>query len=237
MTALSLNDTLASPGAPSSDGVPRSIGRLLDVFEAVVEHNPCTLSEVAEVVGLTPTTARRYLQALAVRRYVERDPDGLYQAGPAARAAAERLRGEDELATLARRAQPHLHSLAGVAGESAYLGVRDHDAIVYLAMAQSERAIRHVGWIGQRLPVDSTAIGAALRSPDGPVFRSGGLEPDIAAVSMSLPGEWRARAAISIVGPAHRFDEAAIEVFRHRLRTAVDAMARDLDLPGSEHAP
>jgi len=237
MTALSLNDTMAPADSASSDGVPRSIGRLLDVFEAVVEHNPCTLSEVAEVVGLTPTTARRYLQALAVRGYVERDPDALYRDGSTARAVAERLRGEDELATLARRARPHLHALAAVAGESAYLGVRDHDAIVYLATAQSERAIRHVGWIGQRLPVDGTAIGAALRSPDGPVFRSGGLEPDIAAVSLSLPGEWRARAAVSIVGPAHRFDEAAIEVFRHHLRTAVAAMARDLDLPGPEHTP
>ena len=98
MTILSVNDNPMHAGPASPDCVPQSIGRLLDVFEAVVERNRCTLSEAAEVVGLTPTTAR---------------------------AVTERLRGEDELATLARRAQPHLHSLAVAAGESAYLRVRD----------------------------------------------------------------------------------------------------------------
>ena len=90
------------------------------------------------------------------------------------------------------------------------------------------------GWIGQRLPFDGTAIGAALADPAGPVFRSGGLEPDISAVSHGLPAEWEGRAAVSIVGPAHRFDDESIERFRVQLVDAVAALADELRLGGSE---
>lgn len=233
MTDLSPRDITASGGLDVDHDeviVPRSIGRLLDVFETVVERESCTLSEVADAVGLTPTTARRYLQALGVRGYVRRDLDGAYRTGPTIDTIVDRAGREDEVAALARRVQNHLDRLAASAGESAYLGVVDGDDIVYVATAQSERAIRHVGWIGQRLPFTATAIGAALSSPGAPVFRSGGLEADIAAVSCSLPGAWAGRAAVSIVGPTHRFDEGSIPVFRDRLITTIAAMADDLRL-------
>ena len=225
MTALSPHDIPEDV----DQSVPRSIGRVFDLFETVVARGSCTLTEAAAAVDLTPTTARRYLQALVARGYVERDADGAYAAGPAARALAGALDG-DAVSVLARRAQPHLERLASAAGESAYLGVVDDDSIVYVATAQSERAIRHVGWIGQRLPHERTAIGAALAAPGTPVFRSGGLEADISAVSHGLPGEWAGTAAISIVGPAHRFDDESIARFHAELTVAVDSLTNELRL-------
>ena len=139
----------------------------------------------------------------------------------------------DEVAALARRAQPHLERLASTVGESVYLGVVDDDSIVYVATAQTERAIRHVGWIGQRLPHEHTAIGAALAAPGRPVFRSGGLEADISAVSHGLPGAWEGTAAISIVGPTHRFDHASIARFELALTQAVGALIDELRLEAS----
>jgi DNA-binding IclR family transcriptional regulator len=57
--------------------------------------------------------------------------------------------------------------------ESAYLGVHDQgDSVLYLAQAASPHAIRHGAWIGQVVPLQGTAIGAALRDevrPDGHV--------------------------------------------------------------------
>lgn len=234
MTALSLNDNPTNGDGGGDETVPRSIARVLDLFETVVDHGSCTLTEAAADVDLTPTTARRYLQALVVRGYVDRAPDGSYTPGPAIRAVAERLGPDDAVATLARRVQGHLDRLAAAAGESAYLGVVDGDSIVYVATAQSERAIRHVGWIGQRLPFAGTAIGAALAAAGGPVFRSGGLEPDISAVSHALPGEWEGRAAVSIVGPAHRFDDQTVDGFRAHVVATVAALADELRLGGSE---
>ena len=226
MTALSPHDIVTSVD-PS---VPRSIARVFDLFETVVGRGSCTLTEAAVEVELTPTTARRYLQALVARGYIERDAGGAYTAGPAVRALAEALDDGDEVAALARRAQPHLERLASAAGESAYLGVINNDSIVYVATAQTERAIRHVGWIGQRLPHERTAIGAALAAPGTPVFRSGGLEADISAVSHGLPCVWAGTAAISIVGPAHRFDDESIPHFEAELTRAIDALSDDLRL-------
>lgn len=226
MTALSPHDIPAE----ADPSVPRSIARVFDLFETVVDRGSCTLTEAAVEVELTPTTARRYLQALVARGYVERDPDGAYAAGPAVRALAEAVAGDADVAALARRAQPHLDRLAAAAGESAYLGVVDGDTIVYVATAQSERAIRHVGWIGQRLPHERTAIGAALAAPSAPVFRNGGLEADISAVSHGLPGVWEGTAAISIVGPAHRFDDESIPRFQNVLTQTVTALVDELRL-------
>lgn len=226
MTALSSNDI---PGSEHGE-IPRSIARVFDLLEVVIERGACSLTEAATDVDLTPTTTRRYLQALVARGYVARDPDGTYTPGPASRALAHRLDDGDGVAALARRSQPHLERLAAEVGESTYLGVVDDDAVVYIATAQSERAIRHVGWIGQRLPHDSTAIGAAIRNPAEPVFRRGGLEPDISAVSLGLPGSWAGSAAISIVGPAHRFDPESIARFRAHLTEAIAALSHELRL-------
>ncbi|MGA0239337.1 MAG: IclR family transcriptional regulator [Acidimicrobiales bacterium] len=226
MTLLSLNDISEDEG-PS---IPRSISRVFDLLETVVARGSCTLTEAAGDVELTPTTARRYLQALVARGYIERTTGGAYRVGPAVRVLARALDDRDEVAALARRAQPHLERLASTVGESVYLGVVDDDSIVYVATAQTERAIRHVGWIGQRLPHEHTAIGAALAAPGRPVFRSGGLEADISAVSHGLPGEWEGTAAISIVGPTHRFDQASIARFELALTQAVGALIDELRL-------
>lgn len=226
MTALSPHDI----SAEADPSVPRSIARVFDLFETVVDRGRCTLTEAAAEVDLTPTTARRYLQALVARGYVERDADGAYTAGPAVQALAEAAAGDHDVAALARRVQPHLDRLAAAAGESAYLGVVDGDSIVYVATAQSDRAIRHVGWIGQRLPHERTAIGAALATPKTPVFRNGGLEADISAVSHGLPGVWEGAAAISIVGPAHRFDDDSIRHFEAALTRTVASLVDELRL-------
>jgi DNA-binding IclR family transcriptional regulator len=229
MTTLSLNDSSETAG----QSVPRSIARVFDLFETVVARGSCTLTEAAAEVDLTPTTARRYLQALAARGYIERNVDGAYTAGPAMRVLAGARDDGDEIAALARCAQPHLERLASAAGESVYLGVVDDDSIVYVATAQTARAIRHVGWIGQRLPHEHTAIGAALAAPGMPVFRSGGLEADISAVSHGLLGPWEGTAAISIVGPTHRFDDESIPRFETALVRAVGALTDELRLEAS----
>lgn len=228
MTALSANDTPDTPDSPAAPDapdtrVPRSIGRLLDLLELVIHRRSSTLTAAADETGLTPTTARRYLQALAARGYVERT-GGEYTPGPAIRDIAETLRTADEVQYLAARAQPHLERLAADTGETTYLAVADGDTAAYIATAESSRAIRHVGGVGQRVPLAGTAVGAALAAPGRPVTRSGTVEPDIAAVSLGLGGDWHGRAAISVVGPAHRFTREIAAGHEAALRDTVDAL-------------
>jgi DNA-binding IclR family transcriptional regulator len=211
---MSLNDSSST----SDDEVPRSIGRVLDLLEIVVTRGRCTLTEAADAAGLTPTTGRRYLQALVTRGYVERASDGGYLPGPAIRTVATALRGNDDAERLAIRAQHHLERLAANTGESAYLGVIDADDATYVATAESDRAIRHVGWVGQRVPLGATAV------------RRGAVEADISAVSLCLGGAWSGRAAVSIVGPSHRFTDDAVSRLEAELIDAVAAIDHDLGM-------
>lgn len=224
MTSLSATDTSSA----NDDAVPRSVGRVLDLLEVVVAHRACSLTVAAEKTGLTPTTARRYLQALGARGYVRRSDAGEYTPGPMIRSMADALRQTDEVQLLAAVAQPHLRRLAAHTGESTYLALVDGDSATYVETAESSRAIRHAGGVGQRVPLAGTAVGAALASPGAPATRSGTVEPDIASVSLGLGGPWAGRAAVSVVGPAHRFTPQVTGEHEAALRAAVDALEHDL---------
>lgn len=221
-------DDQTDPAPPPA--VPRAIGRVLDLLEIVL-HECTTLSAAALAADLTPTTALRHLRALEVRGYVLRDADNAYSAGPTilrlATALSER-RGLDRLVELT---QPHLDALAATTGESAYLAVADDRMATYVATAESDRAIRHVGWIGQTVELDGTAVGAAIRSPGSCVSRTGAVEPDITAISFGLPPMGPVGVAISLIGPAHRLGRRQVAEHEVTLRSAAQAVVRELGAP------
>lgn len=208
--------------------VPRSIARVLDLFEIVVAERSCNLTTAAAAADLTPTTALRYLRALETRGYVDRDDRGDFSAGPTILRIAASLRGGTVLDRLATVAQPHLDALAEQTGESAYLAVSDGRTATYVATAESTRAIRHVGWIGQDIDLDRSALGAALDEPGTTAVRSGAVEADITAMSRALPITGKLGVAVSIVGPAHRFTPEHQDHHGAALVAAVDALAKEL---------
>ena len=104
-----------------------------------------------------------------------------------------------------------MERLADITEESAYLAVRDRDKAIYIATAESRRAIRHVGWVGRSVPVEGTAIGEALAGePERPgirpkpVFNTGAIEPDVTAVVAPVYGSAGILGAFSVIGPAER---------------------------------
>ena len=214
--------------------VPRSIGRVLDLFEIVLAEGSCNLTDAASAAGLTPTTALRYLRALETRGYVHRDNDGDFAAGPTIRRLAVSLRSETVLERLAATAQPHLDALAEQTGESTYLAVSDGKTGTYIATAESSRAIRHVGGVGQDVDLDRSALGAALSSPGKVEVRTGAIEPDITAMCRSLPTSDALGIALSIVGPSHRFSGSKIKQHRAALNKAVDALLLELRTNGED---
>jgi urocanate hydratase len=206
--------------------VPRSLGRALDLLELVAERGELSLTSAAAGVGLTPTTARRHLLALEARGYVHRDPAGSFSVGPSVVRLAAIARRRGPYARLVEAAQPALDALATATGESAYLAVRDGDRAVYLATAESRRSIRHVGWVGRSVPLAGTAVGDVLAGACEVSRRTGTVEPDIAAVAGAVRVGDDVVAAISVIGPAHRFDEAAMETVHAALVDAVDDLGR-----------
>ena len=216
-------------------GVPRSISRVLDLFEIVLAERQCNLTAAAAASELTPTTALRYLRALEARGYVDRDESGDFSAGPTILRIAASLRGGTVLDRLAAVAQPRLDDLAQESGESTYLAVSDGRTGTYIATAESPRAIRHVGWVGQDVDLDRSALGAALTEPGTTAIRTGAVEVDITAMSRALPPNGKLGIAVSIVGPEHRF--TAEQRTRHdaALAATVDALTNELRTNGEDY--
>jgi DNA-binding IclR family transcriptional regulator len=227
-------DTFEIIETPDDVGVPRSVARVLDLLEIVLAERNCNLTSAATASELTPTTALRYLRALEARGYVDRDDSGDFSAGPTILRIAASLRGGTVLDRLAVVAQPHLDRLAEQTGESAYLAVSDGRTGTYIATAESPRAIRHVGWIGQNVDLDGTALGAALADPGEIATRTGAVEADITAMSRALPANGKLGLAVSIVGPEHRFGDADQARHRMTLDAIVDALARELRTNGED---
>ncbi|NNF56448.1 MAG: helix-turn-helix domain-containing protein, partial [Acidimicrobiales bacterium] len=190
---------------PDDSSVPRSIARVLDLFEIVLSEQNCNLTAAARASGLTPTTTLRYLRALEARGYLDRNDAGDFSAGPTILRIAASLRGGTVLDRLAAIAQPHLDELAERTGESTYLAVSDARTGTYIAAAESPRAIRHVGWVGQNVTLDGSALGAALSSHGTVSIRTGAVEPDITAMSLAIPTGGKLGMAVSIIGPDYRF--------------------------------
>lgn len=228
--------SVTEPASDTGDDriVPRSIARVLDLFEVVLSERHCRLTTAATITELSPTTALRYLRALEARGYVDRDGDGNFSAGPTILRIAAALRGGTVVDRLATTAQPHLDALADKTGESAYLAVSDGRTGTYIATAESNRAIRHVGWVGQNVTLDGSALGAALADRGPVAVRTGAVEPDITAMSKALPIEGRLGVAVSVVGPEHRFTKAAQRGHRKALTTAVATLAAELAAKGED---
>lgn len=218
------------PDLPQSEQVPRSIERVLDLLEIVLAEPGCSLTTAASNANLTPTTALRYLRALEVRGYLDRDQQGMFHAGATLQRLAATLHDGGPLDGLVMTAQPHIDSLAAVSGESVYLVVSDGRTATYVATAESSRAIRHVGWVGQNVPIDGTAAGAAFEEPGTPVVRTGAVEPDITAISLALPGTSSLAVAISIVGPNQRLVNNDRDRAISQLTRTVGALTVDLGL-------
>ncbi len=222
------------PESTTEGGVPRSVARLLDLFEIVITRRTGNLTAIANASGLTPTTALRYLRALQARGYIDRDDSGDFSAGPTILRIAASLRGGTGVNRLIAVAQPHLDALAKRTGESTYLAVSDGTTGTYIASAESPRAIRHVGWVGQNVELDGSALGAALADPGTIAVRTGAVEADITAMSRSLPADGKLALAVSIVGPQHRFAQADRTQHRIALDSTIDALASELRINGED---
>ncbi len=237
MASQTTNTTTAPKSGHEREqtGVPRSISRVLDLFEIVLTERNCNLTAAANASKLTPTTALRYLRALETRGYVDRDESGDFSAGPTILRIAASLRGGTVLDRLATVTQPHLDELALRTGESTYLAVSDGRTGTYIATAESPRAIRHVGWVGQDVTLSGSALGAALDEPGITATRTGAVEADITAISRSLPSNGKLGLAISIVGPEHRFGHDERKRHEAAIAATVDALAHELRTNGEDY--
>lgn len=151
----------AQAGAAAAPGAVQSLGRALDLMEAVaMAEQGAGLTELAKATGLAPSTAHRLLKTLQQRRYVSHDAErGLWFIGVQSfTVGAAFLRTRNVVAA----ARPIMRQLMEESGESVSLAVLDGADAVYLAQIECRAMMRALARPGGRAPLHCSGVGKAL---------------------------------------------------------------------------
>ncbi len=140
--------------------------QVLGLFAA--DRPELSASEVARLLGWPKSSSGRLLAAMRVTGFLDRDDlTGRYRVGlRLAALGALAVHGT----SLQRTAQPELEALARLTGETANIAVLSGREVVNVGVVLSARPIKHMGWIGRRMPIHATAAGKALVAWMGPAL-------------------------------------------------------------------
>lgn len=153
----------AAPNAVDERYLVPALMRGLDILKGLsAERRQATLSEVADLIGITRSSTYRLLYTLEHLGFVAYDASTkTYGLG------AQVLQlGYGYLAArdLVEVAMPHLVRLRDRTGWSAHLGELHGREVIYLARVATRRTVASTVHVGTRLPARLTAMGRVLLS-------------------------------------------------------------------------
>jgi urocanate hydratase len=208
----------------------RAVQRALSVLDCLSDgRSKMTLSEAARLTGLPISTVSRLLATLEGAGFLRRSAFGY--------ACGTRLMqiGLNALKNISsyEAAEPHLVSLTEITGETCYLGIPGDDgSVVYVRQSMSPRSIRHSVWLGRAVPLQGTAIGAAMSgnvNAEGYAATRQTLEPDVTAIAAPVRNaDGSIIAAINLTGPSYRISDADMVRFGRAVVGAAAAIAKDI---------
>lgn len=138
--------------------VLRKAMRVLALFGP--DRPELSAGDVARQIAWPRSSVARLLAAMHGSGFLDRDGlSGRYRVG--LRLAALGAVAVDAT-SLQRIAQPELEDLAQRSGETANISVLSGGEVVNVGLVLSPRPIKHMGWVGRRMPVHATAAGKAL---------------------------------------------------------------------------
>jgi DNA-binding IclR family transcriptional regulator len=194
---------------------------LLEVFDR--DEVSLSLADLAAASGLVKSTVLRLAASLERGGFLRRVADGRYRLGPALARLGARYQASFALSD---HVVPVLERLADTTGESASLYVREGQQRVCLFRVNSRRhRLLHFVQEGSHFPFDTGASGRVIQAftePDAPdphavrqrfvaVSARERTISDTAAVAAPVFEQGGAFVgALSLSGPASRFNEAAL---------------------------
>lgn len=149
--------TVDSQGAAKGQFL-QTVGRALDVLDAIVSRDRWSLTQLAQSLGMNKTVLLRILATLGQYGFVDHSqPDGLYRAGERLWTLAGKTLRSSDLRTAAR---PYLNRIVEKCGETAVLTVARNGWCVYVDAVPSPHPLRVVPEIGGTQPLH---VGAPAR--------------------------------------------------------------------------
>jgi IclR family acetate operon transcriptional repressor len=151
----------AGAGSTASTGLTQSLVRGMALLERLAEADRgISLTDLAQQVGLAPSTTHRLLNTLEQKRFVHQDEElGLWFIGVKAfRVGNAFLYHRDFVA----QSRPFLHRLMEQSGETANLAVLDSGEAVFLTQVECQEMMRMIVRLGSRAPLHASGVGKAL---------------------------------------------------------------------------
>ncbi len=157
--------------AERTDQVQSLVRALTIVNRLAAADEGITLTEVAQQVGLSPSTAHRLLTTLEQERYVHFDAERrLWSVGVQAFVAGNAFLKTRSLVASAR---PQMRALMEESEETVNLAVEDQFEAIYLSQVECRQMMRAFARPGARVPLHCSSVGKALLSamPDSELSR------------------------------------------------------------------
>lgn len=146
---------------PAAAGQVQSLTRALSLLRALAESGDgMTLSDVAQIVGLPPSTAHRLLTTLQQERFVRFDGAAhVWQVGVEAFIIGNAFVRTRDVVGMAR---PYLRRLMEEGGETANLYLEQEGEVVCMAQIECRQMMRAIARPGGRVQMHCSGAGKAL---------------------------------------------------------------------------
>lgn len=155
---------------PADRSQVQSLVRALTIINRLSESDDgAGLTELAQQVGLSTSTAHRLLTTLEEERFVRFDPERkLWSVGVQAFVAGSAFVRTRSMVGVAR---PHMRFLMEESGETVNLAAADDAQAVFLAQVECRQMMRALSTPGSRVPLHCSGVGKALLAamPDAAV--------------------------------------------------------------------
>ena len=178
--------------------------------------------DLAAATLLPPALVGRLLVALADYGLVMAGYDGTYGLGLRFVSMASRVGWAERLQLTAR---PILVRLRDDTGETASLIVEDAGQALYLDQVESIFDLRCRGWVGRRVPLEGTSVGAAFRETAGCRAHAvkDAVEQGVTAVSAAVPG-MVPKAGVNVIGPTWRLEKRGLDAIAETVCAAAEEL-------------
>jgi IclR family acetate operon transcriptional repressor len=135
----------------------KSVRNACGLLEAVAEHQPIGVSDLARITALDKSTAHRLAITLHAAGWLDRTGDGRWRIAPHLAQLARRAATE----SLVNSMRPLLEQLRDDTGETVILVSMEQDRLVILDMAESRQALR-IAPPGPYLPLRHSSAARAI---------------------------------------------------------------------------
>lgn len=160
-----MNMDLGSEGGKNKghrDRETGTLGKLVSLLDLVaLADGPMRFTDILSLSDQPRGTLHRQLSHLVEEGLLEVDRDGRYLIGLRLLTLASRSWARNEFRAVA---EPHLHRLQEVTGETVHLGVLRGTEVIYLDKVEGRQSVRMYSQVGNASPAYCTGVGKAALS-------------------------------------------------------------------------